>query len=177
MGDDEIDYWDETELIHVAACALALGGDFFHGLTPGPVTTDFVSSKAIEVAKLIIAKAQRLSAEQAGAQPDGEMYTLAALRNSGVDVECGACMEVSFTGVTTNTHTCERFRGRRDSIAFTTASEAHSAGVPVLGASGSFGGFCEKTPVSNCDSSLVVACGLHNGHDGRCNFTRQIVPQ
>jgi len=29
------------------------------------------------------------------------------LKNVGVDVDCGACMEVAFTGTTTNTHTCE----------------------------------------------------------------------
>ena len=31
---------------------------------------------------------------------------LAVLRNSGIDTECGACMEVAFTGVTTNQHEC-----------------------------------------------------------------------
>ena len=36
-----------------------------------------------------------------------EDQVVAALRNSGVDVECGACMEVAFTGVTTNQHTCK----------------------------------------------------------------------
>ena len=41
---------------------------------------------------------------------DSEMiaFTLKALKNSGVDTECGACMEVAFTGVTTNQHTCQR---------------------------------------------------------------------
>lgn len=33
---------------------------------------------------------------------------ISALRNSGIDVECGACMEVAFTGVTTNAHTCKK---------------------------------------------------------------------
>jgi predicted RNA-binding Zn-ribbon protein involved in translation (DUF1610 family) len=32
--------------------------------------------------------------------------TLAALRNMGHDVTCGACMEVAFTGVTLAAHTC-----------------------------------------------------------------------
>lgn len=35
-----------------------------------------------------------------------EMEVITALRNSGIDVECGACMEVAFTGATTNKHTC-----------------------------------------------------------------------
>lgn len=30
-----------------------------------------------------------------------------ALKNSGIDIECGACMEIAFTGVTTNEHTCD----------------------------------------------------------------------
>lgn len=29
-----------------------------------------------------------------------------ALENYGADISCGACMEVAFTGVTTNEHTC-----------------------------------------------------------------------
>ena len=33
--------------------------------------------------------------------------TITALRNSGIDVTCGACMEVAYTGVTTNAHTCK----------------------------------------------------------------------
>ena len=37
---------------------------------------------------------------------DGEV--IAMLRNVGVDVNCGACMEVAFTGVTTNAHTCQQ---------------------------------------------------------------------
>ncbi len=36
----------------------------------------------------------------------GESDILAALKNRGVDVTCGACMEIAFTGVTTNEHTC-----------------------------------------------------------------------
>ncbi len=35
---------------------------------------------------------------------DGEVISM--LRNSGVDVDCGACMEVAFTGATTNVHSC-----------------------------------------------------------------------
>ncbi len=35
-----------------------------------------------------------------------EADILAALKNVGVDTECGACMEVAFTGVTTNAHSC-----------------------------------------------------------------------
>jgi hypothetical protein len=31
---------------------------------------------------------------------------LAALQNYGADVECGSCMEIAFTGDTTNKHTC-----------------------------------------------------------------------
>lgn len=31
-----------------------------------------------------------------------------ALKNSGVDIMCGACMEVAFTSVSTNSHTCSR---------------------------------------------------------------------
>lgn len=33
-------------------------------------------------------------------------FALHTLRNSGIDTECGACMEVAFTGVTTAPHTC-----------------------------------------------------------------------
>jgi hypothetical protein len=36
---------------------------------------------------------------------------IAALSNSGVDTSCGACMEVAFTGVTTNAHTCRDVDG------------------------------------------------------------------
>lgn len=36
-------------------------------------------------------------------QEDG---TILALKNMGIDVECGACMEIAFTGVTTNMHSC-----------------------------------------------------------------------
>lgn len=38
---------------------------------------------------------------------------LAALKNVGCDTSCGACMEVAFTGVTTNTHTCRRSESER----------------------------------------------------------------
>lgn len=31
---------------------------------------------------------------------------LTALRNFGIDTECGSCMEIAFTGVTTHEHTC-----------------------------------------------------------------------
>jgi hypothetical protein len=31
---------------------------------------------------------------------------LQILKNAGVDVTCGACMEVAFTGTTFSTHTC-----------------------------------------------------------------------
>jgi hypothetical protein len=37
-----------------------------------------------------------------------EEFALAVLRNVGVDTECGACMEIAFTGVTTNQHDCKR---------------------------------------------------------------------
>lgn len=30
------------------------------------------------------------------------------LKNFGVDINCGACMEIAYTGVTTNTHECSR---------------------------------------------------------------------
>lgn len=30
------------------------------------------------------------------------------LTNSGIDTTCGACMEVAFTGTTTNVHTCKQ---------------------------------------------------------------------
>lgn len=33
--------------------------------------------------------------------------TIRALKNYGADTKCGACMEVAFTGVTTNQHTCQ----------------------------------------------------------------------
>lgn len=32
--------------------------------------------------------------------------TTSALKNVGIDVTCGACMEIAFTGVTTNAHEC-----------------------------------------------------------------------
>ena len=34
-------------------------------------------------------------------------YALAAMRNMGIDTECGACMEIAFTGCTTNQHDCK----------------------------------------------------------------------
>jgi hypothetical protein len=44
-------------------------------------------------------------------RPDVTYFPLAdvvkVLRNHGVDTECGACMEVAFTSVTTNAHTCK----------------------------------------------------------------------
>jgi hypothetical protein len=39
-------------------------------------------------------------------QQQWEETTLQALKNSGVDIECGACMETAFTGLTTSVHTC-----------------------------------------------------------------------
>lgn len=33
---------------------------------------------------------------------------LQILKNMGHDTECGACMEMAFTGVTTNAHTCSK---------------------------------------------------------------------
>jgi hypothetical protein len=47
---------------------------------------------------------------------------LQVLKNLGHDVDCGACMEIAFTGSTTNEHTCEpvtslvEFAKRRDSL-------------------------------------------------------------
>lgn len=35
-------------------------------------------------------------------------FAVACLRNSGIDVACGACMEVAFTGATTAAHTCTK---------------------------------------------------------------------
>lgn len=35
-----------------------------------------------------------------------EEQTIKALKNSGIDTTCGACMEIAFTGITTNAHTC-----------------------------------------------------------------------
>lgn len=47
-----------------------------------------------------------LSAELQKERKQRVEFTMQALRNSGIDVECGACMEIAFTGVTTNEHTC-----------------------------------------------------------------------
>jgi hypothetical protein len=33
-------------------------------------------------------------------------FALVCLRNSGIDTDCGACMEAAFTGITTNEHVC-----------------------------------------------------------------------
>jgi hypothetical protein len=47
---------------------------------------------------------------------------LQVLKNLGIDVECGACMETAFTNLTTHQHTCQRdttlseFAKRRDSL-------------------------------------------------------------
>lgn len=38
---------------------------------------------------------------------DTNRFTLKALKNSGIDTECGACMSVAFTGTNVNEHTCE----------------------------------------------------------------------
>ncbi len=38
--------------------------------------------------------------------PEKVQALLAVMRNCGVDVECGACCEVGFTGVTLAAHTC-----------------------------------------------------------------------
>jgi hypothetical protein len=49
------------------------------------------------------------------------MYdVLQVLKNVGVDIDCGACMEIAFTGVTTNTHDCDR---PRQPVSVTTANE------------------------------------------------------
>jgi hypothetical protein len=39
---------------------------------------------------------------------DRAAYAMQLLKNVGVDVTCGACAEVAFTGLTTLGHTCER---------------------------------------------------------------------
>lgn len=36
-----------------------------------------------------------------------EELALHALQNCGADTDCGACMEIAFTGATTNQHTCK----------------------------------------------------------------------
>lgn len=38
---------------------------------------------------------------------DATDLAIMMLKNAGVDVTCGACMEVAFTGMTTNQHTCK----------------------------------------------------------------------
>lgn len=32
---------------------------------------------------------------------------LACMKNMGIDTECGACMEIAFTGITQAKHTCK----------------------------------------------------------------------
>lgn len=39
-----------------------------------------------------------------------ENETLMALSNCGIDIRCGACMEVAWTGATTHPHTCETWK-------------------------------------------------------------------
>ena len=39
---------------------------------------------------------------------DHVAFALAVLKNVGIDTECGACMEVAFTGRTTHAHECAR---------------------------------------------------------------------
>lgn len=55
-------------------------------------------------------------------------YVLQALKNSGIDIDCGACMEVAFTGVTTNAHTCSNHAVK---------AEIHYIGCPAY--NGAFG--------------------------------------
>ena len=74
-----------------------------------PIQIAHIAANAIywrdqEIAKL---KAVRLAAqEQPSVVEDGRDLAIAALKNSGIDIDCGACMEVAFTGVTMARHTC-----------------------------------------------------------------------
>src|SRR4051812_5691963 len=38
---------------------------------------------------------------------DANAIALRALKNMGIDTDCGACMSVAFTGTNINEHTCE----------------------------------------------------------------------
>lgn len=36
---------------------------------------------------------------------------ISALKNSGIDTTCGACMEIAYTGITVSDHTCKQSTG------------------------------------------------------------------
>jgi len=55
--------------------------------------------------------------------PDCVGFALHVLKNYGADVECGACMEIAFTGSTTNEHTCNAEQGR----SFVTAEKSNDS--------------------------------------------------
>jgi len=69
---------------------------------------------------------------------------ITALKNVGIDTECGACMEIGFTGVTTNLHTC--------------ASPGNA--VVVVD-----DGICHGFRGASLDGE---GCLLLKGHDGEC---------
>lgn len=54
------------------------------------------------------AKLDRAMAEVTRLKTDSDELVAAVLKNFGVDTDCGACMEIGYTGVTTNQHTCKR---------------------------------------------------------------------
>lgn len=91
---DEHAYWEDR----VQGCS---------GLTcPGPNRTfdsEYrynAASSARRHAEAQVALVQRFK------QDVEQAFAVACLKNCGIDVECGACMEVAFTGVTTNAHGC-----------------------------------------------------------------------
>ncbi len=67
------------------------------------------SARIQDMASTIIKLAQGylvLSAKLDEARTNHIRDTLLALKNYGADTECGACMEIAFTGMTMNQHDC-----------------------------------------------------------------------
>jgi hypothetical protein len=69
----------------------------------GDVNREQVESRIVELIKEHCPFKPDVAYEEA---VDRTAYALQLLKNSGIDTTCGACMEISFTGVTQAAHTC-----------------------------------------------------------------------
>lgn len=107
VNSDELDAF--SRITHALDCAR---GD---ALARRELSADLVALSKGEPVKTALAEAVRVKHERALAErnppelPDGAVTRVAiqACINSGVDMSCGACAEVAFTGATTHEHTCK----------------------------------------------------------------------
>jgi hypothetical protein len=86
-----------------AALAFYIDNQLRYGSVPGQL--------GVEDARVLLAQLQQPEDPTRSLSPASTYSTedvLHVLHNSGVDTDCGACMEVAFTGVTTNQHICRQ---------------------------------------------------------------------